>query len=218
MMNIKEVLEQRYSTKEFDTDKKLSPEQVEQVKAMLQLSPNSTNLQPWHFIIADSEAGKQRIASSTEGLYQFNTSKILDASHVVVFCSRLSAEEDYLRHVLDKEDSDGRYANEEFKDMMHGGRSMFVDMHKYDLKDLQHWMEKQVYLNIGNLLLGAAALGLDALPMEGVDLKTLDTEFGLREKGFTAVAVVSLGFRKETDFNAQLPKSRLDRDEIFTLV
>lgn len=77
-------------------------------------------------------------------------------------------------------------------------------------------MEKQVYLNIGNFLLGVATLGIDAVPMEGIDMKALDEEFGLREKGYTAVVMVGLGYRSESDFNANLPKSRLPKEEIFT--
>ncbi|MEP2240013.1 MAG: nitroreductase family protein, partial [Maribacter sp.] len=97
-----------------------------------------------------------------------------------------------------------------------GGRKLFADIHRYDLKDLPHWMEKQVYLNMGALLLGAAALGIDACPMEGVDVKALDEEFDLREKGYTTLAVVSLGYRKDSDFNAKLPKSRLPEETIIT--
>ena len=118
------------------------------------------------------------------------------------------------------EDKDGRYPNNEIKQMVYGARNIFANMHRFDYKDLQHWMEKQVYMNMGNLLLGVAALGIDALPMEGVDMKLIDEEFGLREKGFTAVGVISLGFRTETDFNTpdKTPKSRLPENEIFTLI
>ncbi len=89
---------------------------------------------------------------------------------------------------------------------------------KYDLKDLNHWMEKQVYLNIGSFLLGAATLGIDATPMEGIDVKALGEEFGLREKGYTALVAVSIGYRAESDFNTtdKTPKSRLPESEIFT--
>ena len=81
-------------------------------------------------------------------------------------------------------------------------------------------MEKQVYLNIGNFLLGVASLGIDATPMEGIDVKALDEEFGLREKGYTSLVAVSLGYRAESDFNSteKTPKSRLPESEIFTVI
>ena len=41
-------------------------------------------------------------------------------------------------------------------------------MHRKDLNDDAEWMAKQVYLNVGNFLLGVAALGLDAVPIEGL--------------------------------------------------
>jgi nitroreductase/dihydropteridine reductase len=215
-MNLTEILNNRYSAKEFDATKKISDADFQQIKDVLRLSPSSVNLQPWHFLIADTQEGKERIAKGTQGLFKFNTPKVLDASHVIVIAARTDADDDYMNSILEQEDQDGRFAAQEFKDQMHGGRMLFANIHRYDLKDLPHWMEKQVYLNIGALLLGAAALGINACPMEGVDVKALDEEFSLREKGFTALAVVSLGYRKDSDFNAKLPKSRFPEETVIT--
>ncbi|GAC31042.1 oxygen-insensitive NAD(P)H-dependent nitroreductase NfsB [Paraglaciecola polaris] len=216
-MNLIEVVKTRYSVKEFDSTKKISSADFEQVKALLRYSPSSVNLQPWHFVISDNAQGKQRISKGTQGFYIFNQAKVLDASHVIVVCARTSADETFLTHILDKEDKDGRFAEQQFRDGQHMGRKVFANIHHYDVKDFQHWMEKQVYLNMGALLLGVAAMGIDAVPMEGIDAKAIDEEFGLREKGFTALAIVALGYRKETDFNASLPKSRLSESEIIEL-
>lgn len=217
-VNIKEVLNWRYTTKAFDTSKKISAENVENIKALLQLSPSSINSQPWHFIIAETEEGKKRLAKGTEGFFSFNEPKVTGASHVVLFCSKTEIDETFLNDINEKEDQDGRYAKEEFKEQGLGAKNLFTNIHKYDLKDAQHWMEKQVYLNIGNFLLGVAALGIDAVPMEGIDMKALDEEFRLREKGYTALVMVGLGYRAEDDFNATLPKSRLSEEEIFTII
>ena len=123
-----------------------------------------------------------------------------------------------MNSVLEQEDKDGRYATPEHKAMNNGGRTFFVNLHKETLSDLPHWAAKQVFLNMGTLLLGASALGVDAVPMEGMDFNTLDTEFGLSAKGLAPVAVVSLGYRKEDDFNAALPKSRLPEAQILTVI
>ncbi|KEZ85679.1 MULTISPECIES: oxygen-insensitive NAD(P)H-dependent nitroreductase NfsB [Clostridium] len=217
-MNLIEIMERRYSTKKFDNTRKISAEDMKQIKELLRLSASSVNTQPWHFIIASSEEGKKQISKSTQGFYAFNDEKVLTASDIVVLCARTSMDEDYLQHILEKEDQDGRFANEEIKNGMHGGRSTFVNFHKNDYNDLQYWMDKQVYLNMGSLLLGSAALGIDAVPMEGFDVKVLNEELGLTEKGFTAVALVPLGYKANDDFNAQLPKSRLSEEEVFTTI
>ena len=216
MKNITEAMNWRYSTKEFDANKKISAADFQSLKDILRLSPSSTNIQPWHFVIADDEAGKARIAKGTQGMFDFNTAKVKDASHVIIFCSRIYANDEFLHEVLDKEVADGRFAEPKFKEQMHQVRKMFLDIRRYEQKDEPHWLVEQVYLNMGALLLGAATLGIDAVPMEGADLKALDEEFELRSKGYTAVAVISLGYRSEDDFNADLPKSRLSEASIIT--
>jgi len=219
-MNLTETLHWRYTTKEFDTTKKISKEDMQEVKNLLRLSPSSVNLQPWHFIITETEKGKERIAKGTEGFYHFNRSKIVDAAAVVLFCSRTSADDAYMKHLLEIQDKDGRFPTEALKNRLYGAMNAFADIHKYDVKDFQHWMEKQVYLNIGSFLLGVASLKIDATPMEGLDMKALDEEFGLREKGFTAITAVSIGYRASSDFNVteKTPKSRLPENEIFTIL
>jgi len=216
MKNITDAMNWRYSTKEFDANKKISNEDFQSLKDILRLSPSSTNIQPWHFVIADDDAGKARIAKGTDGMFDFNTPKVKNASHVIVFCSRVYADDGFLSTVLDKEDEDGRFAEAQFKEQMHEVRKMFLDIRRYEQKDEPHWLIEQLYLNMGALLLGAATLGIDAVPMEGVDLKALDNEFDLRSKGYTAIAVISLGYRDENDFNATLPKSRLSEETIIT--
>ncbi|HBH45668.1 MAG TPA: oxygen-insensitive NAD(P)H nitroreductase [Hyphomonas atlantica] len=210
----------RHTTKAYDPNRRIPDETVEKLKELLRFSPSSTNIQPWHFVIASTQEGKARVAKATEK-YPFNRPSILNASHVVVFASRLAVDEDYLQHVLEQEDKDGRFDadKETHKPAMHGGRSLFVNLHKQDFKDVQHWMDKQVYLNLGQFLLGAAALGVDATPMEGIEIPVLDAEFGLREKGYSAVFVVPLGYHDpEQDYNASLPKSRLPYSDILTEV
>ncbi|OAD40877.1 oxygen-insensitive NAD(P)H nitroreductase [Polaribacter atrinae] len=219
-MNLQELLNWRYTTKEFDTTKKITEADMAQVKNLLRMSPSSVNLQPWHFIVAETTEGKARIAKGTQGFFHFNEPKVTNASAVVLFCSKTDVDDAYFQHIADTDDQSGRFPNEEIKNGFLGAVKAFAGIHKYDLKDVQHWMEKQVYLNIGSFLLGVASLGIDATPMEGIDVKALDEEFGLREKGYTAIVAVSLGYRAESDFNTtdKTPKSRLAESEIITTI
>ncbi|MEQ3664458.1 oxygen-insensitive NAD(P)H nitroreductase [Olleya sp.] len=219
-MNLKEILNWRYTTKEFDSTKKISEADMAEVKYLLRMSPSSVNLQPWHFIVAETAEGKARIAKGTQGFFHFNEPKVNNASAVVLFCSKIDADDAYYQHIADTEDKNGRFPSEDIKNGFLGAVKAFAGIHKYDLKDQQHWMEKQVYLNIGSFLLGVASLGIDATPMEGIDVKALDEEFGLRAKGFTSLVAVSLGYRAASDFNStdKTPKSRLAEREIFTVI
>lgn len=211
----------RYSAKVYDPERKIPEEDIAKLKELLRLAPSSVNLQPWYFVVAGTEEGKARVAKSTEGPFSFNTPKITDASHVVVFATRVKADDDaFLTALLEKEAEDGRFDAdpEQFRADMDRGRRTFVSIHAEQRKDAFAWMNAQTYLNMGQFLIAAAQLGIDATPMEGVDTEVLNKEFGLTEKGYTAVAVVSLGYHAKADFNADLPKSRLAENMIMETV
>ena len=217
--DITDYAKKRYTTKAYKLDKKISLENLEKIKELLRFSASSTNSQPWHFLIASSDEGKKRIAKANESMFPFNNPSILSSSHVVVFCSKLTIDDDYLAKVLQQEEKDGRFPDPAFKSQMDAGRKLFINIHKHDYKDVQHWMDKQVYLNIGQFLLGVSTLGIDATPMEGIDIASIDKEFGLRQRGYTSLVAVTLGYHDdEKDFNAKLPKSRLPYSEILTEV
>lgn len=209
-MDIARIALSRHTCKAYDPARKIPADQIEQIKTLLRFAPSSVNSQPWHFIIASNEEGKARIAKAAQqGAYASNGPKILNASHVVVFCARTTMDDAHLAMLLAQEEADGRFPTPEGKEMQNRGRNYYTSLHRFEAKDTQHWMEKQVYLALGTLLLGAAALEIDATPIEGFDSRLLNEELGLREKGMTSVVLAALGYRSPDDFNAKLPKSRL---------
>jgi nitroreductase/dihydropteridine reductase len=135
---------------------------------------------------------------------------------VIVLATRATVDDAHLAAVLAKEDKDGRFVNEAAKNAQHAGRMTYTDLHRYTQKDLPFWYEKQTYIALGNLLQAAALLDVGATPMEGFDAEVLDKELGLREKGFSATVIVSLGYSSGEHFNAKLPKSRLTAEQVFT--
>ncbi|AZL74286.1 MULTISPECIES: oxygen-insensitive NAD(P)H nitroreductase [Pseudomonas] len=212
------LAKRRYTTKAYDASRRIPQATIDALLEQLRHSPSSVNSQPWHFIVADTDEGKARLAKSTEVGFAYNTPKILNASHVIVFATRTDMTEAHLQAVLEQEGKDGRFRSDEAKAGQDQSRRFYVNLHRHDNKDLQHWMEKQTYLALGTALLGAAAYGLDATPIEGFDPKVMDAELGLRERGFTSVVVLSLGYHSEEDFNAGLGKSRLPAAEVFTFL
>ncbi|KAA6405205.1 oxygen-insensitive NAD(P)H nitroreductase [Candidatus Tokpelaia sp.] len=217
MKDIVEIARKRYTTKHYNPDKKLTPEQMGAIKELLRLAPSSVNSQPWHFIIAATPKSKARIAKAMEGLFAFNKTRVLDAAAVVIFCARTQMDDSYLQHLTDKEREDGRFSgNEEIEEAGYKGRKFFVDIHRKTLKDLPEWAARQTYLNIGAFLLGAAAMGLDATPIEGFDPAILEQEFGFAKQHLAGICLAAVGHRAAHDGNATRPKSRLDPAELFT--
>lgn len=219
MMQVTEYLTRRYATKAFDPSKKIEQSKVNELLASLRYSASSTNIQPWHFIVASTDEGKARLAKGAQGGYSYNEPKILNASHVVLFCSRTSIDEAHLAKILEAEEQAGRFEGApQAKQGAHDTRVSYLNFHKYQQKDVPHWLEKQIYLNLGTLLYSASILEIDAVPLEGIDQVVLNQEFDLPAKDLTAVAAVALGYHADSDFNANLPKARLAAEDIFTLI
>lgn len=217
-MDIARIAQTRHTCKAYDASRKIPAEQVEQLKTLLRYAPSSVNSQPWHFFIADTDAGKARIAKSTpEGSpYAANLPKVKNASHIVALCARTNVDDAHIAALLAQEEKDGRFPTPEGKEMQNKGRNFYVGLHRNNPQDMEAWTQKQVYLALGTLLFGAGALGIDATPIEGFDPKLLDEELGLAEKGLKSVVLVALGYRSAEDFNAKLPKSRLAAESVIT--
>jgi nitroreductase/dihydropteridine reductase len=217
-MNILAAATKRHTAKAYDPARRVPDEIMQQIYGLLRNSPSSVNSQPWHFIVASTPEAKARMAKGAQGGFSYNEAKILNASHVILFCVRADADQQHLNNILEQEQRDGRFKDEAAKAGQAKGRLGYVNLHRYTQKDLPQWLEKQVYIALGSAMLGAANLGIDTTPMEGIDVPALDAEFGLHERGLTSLVMLSFGYHAETDFNAGLPKSRLAEEQVFTFL
>ena len=60
-MNFLELAKKRYTTKHYST-KRISDEDIAQLKEILRLAPSSINSQPWQFVFIDDAATKEAFA------------------------------------------------------------------------------------------------------------------------------------------------------------
>lgn len=216
-MTILQSAQRRYAAKAFDPDKKLTAEQIDTLKAVLRLSPSSINFQPWHFIIATGEQAKADIAAACQGPMAYNAQKIKDAALMVVLCAKTEATQAHVNAVIDQESVDGRYADDTVKAERHALVSGYIQrLNDDNPQQVASWLDKQTYIALGNVLLAAADMGIDSVPIEGFDAKVVNQHFGLTEKGYHATVLAGFGYHSEADFNADLPKSRLPDEQLFT--
>ena len=216
MMDVLNATQMRYTTKAYDASKKIPDHQFQRLLEILRLTPSSVNIQPWHFLIADNIEAKTRIAKGLTGRYAYNAPKVLDASHSIIFCTRTDVTQEHLEQLLKQDDLNGRFKDEKAKEAQGQTRAGYVEYYRNEQQNLYGWMENQTFIALGQLLLAAGLEGVDATPMGGFDEEIISQEFTLAEKGLRPSVIVSLGYRSESDFNAQLPKSRLDDAVVFT--
>lgn len=215
-MDLLNVSKTRYTTKAYDPIRKISKEQIARLLEILRLTPSSINIQPWHFFIADNQAAKERIAKALVGKYAYNAPKVLDSSHTILFCTKADISEQHLDNLLAQDDISGRFKDEKAKQGQKDSRSGYVNYYRNEKGDIQRWAENQTFIALGQILLAAGIEGIDATPIGGFDEQIINDELQLTEKGLVPSVLLTLGYRSENDFNAQLPKSRLDKEQIFT--
>lgn len=215
-MNLLNISQTRYATKAYDATKKIPAEQFERLLEILRLAPSSINIQPWHFFIVDNDAAKQRIAKALVGKYAYNAPKVLDSSHTILFCTKADITEQHLENLLNQDDHSGRFKDDKAKQGQKDARTGYVSYYRNEKGDIQRWAENQTFIALGQMLLAAGIEGIDATPIGGFDEDIITEELGLTEKGLIPSVIMTLGYRSDADFNAKLPKSRLNQDEIFT--
>ena len=206
-------LQKRYTCKKYDPTKKVPQEKLEILLESIHLSASSINSQPWKFIVLESDEAKQRMYKTFENKYQFNQSHVVEASHVILFAHNPHyTRKDYTK-VVDKYIADGRITEEEREQAF--GSFLFAQLNTDENGNTQIWTKNQLYLAFGNALHTLARLEIDSTPLEGIDAPMVEKEFAKELDGYKCEVALAIGYRHEDDFNAKLPKSRLDYDEMF---
>ncbi|UTW63926.1 NAD(P)H-dependent oxidoreductase [bacterium SCSIO 12741] len=206
-MNLNESLKWRYATKKFDPNKKLSDEQVNELWEAIQLSASSYGLQPYKVLdIRDAEL-REKLKPMSWG-----QSQITDASHLFVFCANTDMTPDMVDEFVQRM-ADTRGVS--LESISGYGDFVKKTIEPKSSEFLQAWNTRQVYIALGQLLVAAAAMGIDACPMEGFDASQYDEALGLKEQGLASVVVATVGFRSEEDQAQHLKKVRKPLADLF---
>ncbi len=215
-MRILDSAKKRYATKAFDPNKKLSQEQIDMLKQVLRLSPSSINIQAWHFMLISSDEAKAKLAEACLGPMTYNAEKVKDAPLVIALCASNEVTGKDVQRVIDQEFEDGRFPTETAKNERTEMLINNVNRRNQDSQVARAWVDKQTYIALGQVLLAAADLGIDSVPIEGFNADVVNENFALTDKGYHVTVLAAFGYHSEADFNAKLPKSRLPEEELFS--
>ena len=210
MSNIIEALNWRYATKQFDSSKKISDEDLNTLVESLRLSPSSFGLQPWKFVLVEDKEKREALLSKS-----WNQRQVVDASHLFVLCRyEKFTDVDVDRFIKDTAIKRGQQLEEieGYANMIKGFLS------RQNETDNIQWMNLQVYIALGFLMETAALLNIDACPMEGFSNKDYDEILDLASKGLKSTVVCPVGYRSDTDKYADLQKIRYDQSDVLVKI
>jgi len=205
-----EQLNWRYATKQFDSSKIIPQETFSAIEESLVLTPSSFGLQPWHFFVIRSPEIRDQLLPHSWGQKQ-----VTECSHFVVLTAKTSISEEQIDQFLERTAAvreDDVESLSPYRDMMVGFTQQMDQPAKL------HWAKLQTYIALGQLMTTAAALGVDACPMEGIIPAEYDHILGLEGKGLTTSVACALGYRSDEDKYASAPKVRFEKSETLTVL
>lgn len=205
-MSLIEALNWRYAVKKMN-GKPVDQDKVDEIIKAAQLAPTSSGLQPLKIIEITNQELKEKMAPIA-----FNQSQIIDASHVLVFTAFENYTEEGINKIFSRTNAERGIpdsATEDYKNRL---------IETYTAKSAEenfNHAARQAYIAFGVAIAQAAALKVDATPMEGFNGPELDKLLGLDKLGLRSVTLLALGHRdEENDWLVNLKKVRTPLDEL----
>ena len=153
-MNTFDAIKERRSVKHYDSNHKLSDEEIEKLMSLAVLSPTSFNIQNWRFVLVKDPEIRKKICSAA-----WDQAQVTDASLLLVICADLKSwkknPEQYWKN-----------APKEAQDFLVPAMGPF-----YEGKDQLQRDEAMRSCGIAaqTLMLTAKSMGCDSNPMIGFD-------------------------------------------------
>ena len=199
-MSLLDALKWRYATKKFDSNKVISPSDLEKIKEGFSLSASSYGLQPVELLLVHNKTIQSELLPLA-----MNQQQVAQASHVAIFCVKTSLDADYVVDYFERI----KAIRETPDEILAPFRAHIIESFAAKTpEDVQLWGAKQAYLAMGNLLAVCADLNIDACPMEGFEPQKIDAYFDLKAKGLKSVLLMPMGYRAEDDPFASMKKVR----------
>ena len=184
----------RASTRSYDGSKKIPAEDMNYILELGRLSPSSVGSEPWQFIVLQNPELRQAIKPYCWGIPTMETS-----SHIVVILAKKNARFDsqYFAEIMDRRGLQGE-AREK-------AMAVYKKFQEQDIgildneRSLFDWASKQTYIALGNMMTGAAMIGVDSCPIEGFAYKEVNqilADAGLFDPNEWGVSVMcTFGYR-----------------------
>lgn len=205
-----ENLKWRYSTKQFDTNKKVSLEDLNEIIEVFRLTASSFWLQPWKLFIIDNYDIKKQIMLSS-----WSQNQVLENSSLLVFAKPTNIDEELINKHISKT---AKLNNLDEANLSWYKELLLNFVNKSDSLYLNSWAREQVFISLWNILSFLAYKKIDSCPIWWFDKDSVDKILNLKEKWFESVVLLPIWYRSEEDKYSKKIKSRFDKEDIYEII
>lgn len=186
----------RAACRSYDPNRQISKADMDYILELGRLSPSSVGSEPWKFLVLQNPEIRSKIAPVCWGIKH----PMEEMSHLVVILTKKNVRYDtpYMRDMLVKRG----LTDEQIEASLVRYKSFQEeDMKLLSERELFDWSTKQTYIALGNMMTGAALIGIDSCPIEGFHYDTVNQIlsdeglFDLNEYGVSCM--ITFGYRSK---------------------
>ena len=201
-MNYLEILKFRHACKIFDESKKIGAGEFDFILEAGRLSPSSTGLEQWDFLVVQNKELREKIKAVS-----WNQVQITSCSHLVVILAKIKEVKvgsSYIDKMIARRD------DKNIEAIAARQKFFLLSNFKNDDELTFQWSHEQCMIAATNMMNAAASLGIDSCPIEGFDRHALNEILGLDESEKRVAILVPFGYR----LNPQPEKYRRELSDI----
>lgn len=189
-----EIMFGRRSVKVYDETVTIDQEEMLDMLNKAITAPSSVNLQPWRFVVVESEVAKAKLRP----MVRFNTKQVDTASAVVLIFADMQPQE-HTEAIYDRAVTEGKMPQEVRDYQVPAIKNMYDALSPATMREV---VKMDASLAAMQLMLVARSHGYDTNPMSGFDPEEMAATFDLDPERYIPVLMVSIGKAKEPGFDS----------------
>lgn len=200
-MTVRQAINERYSTRNLDSSKKISEKDLDLILEAGIFAPNGLGLEAWKFIAVDGN--KEKLTEAAYG-----QKHVGDSSHVVAL---LSYKDKYLREnptVLETRFNQMNITKDKQK---------FYETKLFGMNNITDYIIPQVHIAAGYMSLQAKELNIGSVIVGGFDPEAVAKVLNIDNEKFEVTLLLSLGYNKDTEAKARQHREKKELIEKITL-
>ena len=180
-----DILFERKSVRLYNEKIKIPQQEMLEMIQEATTAPSSVNMQPWRFVVVESEAEKQKL----KPLIRFNTAQNDTSSAMILIFGDMECYE-YGEKIYDQAVSENKMSSEVRDQQLEAIIPYYKNFSKQEMNDV---VKIDASLAAMQLMLVARSHGYDTNAIGGFEDDLLAEAFGLEKDRYVPVLILSIG-------------------------
>ncbi|WP_414839120.1 nitroreductase family protein [Carnobacterium sp. TMP28] len=199
-----DIVFERKSIRLYNKDVKISQEEMLEMIQEATTAPSSVNMQPWRFVVVESEEEKQKL----KPLIRFNTAQNDSSSAMILIFGDMECYE-YGEEIYDQAVRENKMSSEVRDQQLAAIIPYYKNLTRQEMNDI---VKIDSSLAAMQLMLVARNHGYDTNAIGGFESDLLAAAFDLDKERYVPVMILSIGESIDTGYQSV----RLDADALTT--